>query len=151
MAAELLPGIASFDFVASPLHRTRETMELARAAMSLDPKDYRLDSRLMELTFGDWEGFTIDDLRAVEPALVQSRETDKWGFVPPGGESYRMLSARIAGWLNTVVRPTVVVSHGGVGRVLIGLLTGLPPDDIVALDFHQDRFLLWQGESVAWI
>jgi broad specificity phosphatase PhoE len=151
MAAELLPDIASFDFVASPLHRTRETMELARAAMGLDPSAYRLDARLMELTFGDWEGFTIEDLRAVEPALVEARETDKWGFVPPGGESYRMLSARIAGWLNTVVRPTVVVSHGGVGRVLIGLLTGIPPDDVVGLDFHQDRFLLWQDESVTWI
>ena len=126
-------------------------MEIARAAMGLDPSAYRLDPLLMELTFGDWEGFTIEDLRRVEPALVEAREADKWGFVPPGGESYRMLSDRVAGWLNAIDRPTFVVSHGGVGRVLIGLLTGIPPLETVALDFHQDRFLLWQGDGVTWI
>jgi broad specificity phosphatase PhoE len=32
-----------FDWVASPLSRTRETMELVRTAAGLDPLDYRTD------------------------------------------------------------------------------------------------------------
>jgi probable phosphoglycerate mutase len=151
MAAQLIPDIATFDFVASPLERTRETMEIARAAMGFDPKAYRTDDRLREITFGDWEGFTTEELRKTHPEMVAEREKDKWSFLPPGGESYRMLSDRAASWLNTVKRNTVAVSHGGIGRVLIGLITGLAPAETVALDFHQDRFLLWRDESVTWI
>jgi broad specificity phosphatase PhoE len=49
-------GLTDLRYVASPLTRTRDTMELARGAMGLDPKDYALDPRLMELSFGRWEG-----------------------------------------------------------------------------------------------
>jgi probable phosphoglycerate mutase len=151
MAVEFLPDIARYDFVASPLGRARETMEIARGAMGLDPKAYRVDDRLREITFGDWEGFTTAELRKTHPELVAARERDKWGFLPPGGESYRMLSDRAAGWLNTLERDTVAVSHGGIGRVLVGLISGLPPDATVSLDFHQDRFLLWRDGTLTWI
>src|SRR5436305_14214838 len=48
-----------YDYVSSPLGRARETMELMRAAMGLDPTAYRTDARLMEMSFGRWEGFTF--------------------------------------------------------------------------------------------
>src|SRR3954463_14447361 len=41
------------DYVASPLGRTRETMERLRETIGLAPPTYRLDDRLKELTFGD--------------------------------------------------------------------------------------------------
>ncbi|RYE75137.1 MAG: histidine phosphatase family protein, partial [Hyphomicrobiales bacterium] len=50
----------AFDYVASPLGRTRETMELLRGAMGLAPEAYRTDDRLKEVSFGDWEGFTLE-------------------------------------------------------------------------------------------
>ncbi len=37
--------VDQFDFVASPLSRTRETMQLARREMGLDPLAYRTDDR----------------------------------------------------------------------------------------------------------
>ncbi|MEO1066982.1 MAG: histidine phosphatase family protein, partial [Pseudomonadota bacterium] len=39
---------ADFDFVASPLSRTRDTMEIVRRAMGLDPMTYAMDERLRE-------------------------------------------------------------------------------------------------------
>src|SRR5690606_17875731 len=54
--------IHDFDYVASPLSRTRETMELLRQAMGISPKSYRLDERLVEVSFGDWEGYTIPEI-----------------------------------------------------------------------------------------
>jgi probable phosphoglycerate mutase len=150
-AVQTIAGIEGYDFVASPLERARETMEIARQAMGLDPAAYRLDDRLKELTFGDWEGFTVEELRQTQPDLIAAREEDKWGFLPPGGESYRMLSARAAGWLNALDRDTVAVSHGGIGRVLIGLFIGVAPAETVMLDFPQDRFLLWQNETLSWV
>jgi probable phosphoglycerate mutase len=126
-------------------------MEIARGAMGLNPGDYRLDDRLRELTFGEWEGFTTDELRVDRPDAVAEREARKWEFVPPGGESYGMLANRVSAWLETLDRPVMAVSHGGVGRVLYQLLEGVERAAAANLDFPQDRFLLWQAGPARWI
>jgi broad specificity phosphatase PhoE len=103
-------------FVASPLLRARETMELVRAAMDLPPKPYRLYAALMEISFGAWEGFTWAELRVRDPKGVAARRADKWGFIPPGGESYAMLVERLRPWLAALDGDILVVAHGGVAR-----------------------------------
>ena len=112
-------------FFASPLERARETMELARAAMGLPPKRYRLDAALKEITFGDWEGLTWPEVRARDPSGVEARRADKWGFVPPGGESYAMLVERVRPWLAALAGDAFVVSHGGVARAFMTILAGV--------------------------
>ncbi|MCX5519940.1 histidine phosphatase family protein [Kaistia defluvii] len=149
--AEQMPETARFDFVASPLERTRQTMEIARGAMGLDPSGYRLDPILKEITFGRWEGYTAPELMQRWPDLVAERDVDKWGFQPPQGESYAMLSVRIGTWLASVTQDTVVVSHGGVCRVLRGLLLGLDTEQTPNLDVPQDRILVWDGRGTHWI
>lgn len=146
-----IPDIASYDFVASPLGRTRETMEIARRAMGLDPTAYRLDDRLREITFGDWEGFTIAELRGRVPDLVAARQKDKWSFVPPGGESYGGLSERVIAWFDELDRPTFAVAHGGVGRVLRRHLQNLDRQESVAMNFPQDQGLLLTDGKESWI
>src|SRR5882672_995180 len=79
---------ASLDYVASPLKRARETMELARGALGLPAQGYATAEALTEISFGDWEGFTIAQLRERDPQRIAAREHDKWRFLPPGGESY---------------------------------------------------------------
>jgi len=147
--AAAIPDIASFDFVASPLSRARETMEIARAAMGLDPKAYRTDERLRELTFGDWESLTLDEIRARQPDEVAAREHDKWRFSPPGGESYARLAERITPWLEGLTRPTVVVAHGGVGRVLWIKLAGVDPAKAVVTDIPHDKVFLWKDGAAS--
>ena len=110
-----------FDYVASPLTRARKTMELVRAGLGLDTSDYRLDARLAELSFGRWEGLTFAELKrdAADVQALAAREHDKWGFRPPGGESYADLLVRVRQWQETVARDTIAVAHGGVARTLI--------------------------------
>jgi probable phosphoglycerate mutase len=111
----------TFDYVASPLIRARKTMELVRAGLGLDVADYRTDARLAELSFGRWEGLTFADLKrnAPDTLALATREHDKWGFVPPGGESYADLLVRVRQWHATVAGDTIAVAHGGVARTLI--------------------------------
>jgi probable phosphoglycerate mutase len=149
--AREIPEAAGFDFVASPLWRARETMEIARAAMNLDPKAYAVDPRLVEITFGELEGFTYQDIENREPGWLKMRDANKWEFLPPGGESYRMLHDRIIAWLETVRVPLVVVAHGGVGRVLRAHLLGLDKSASVAESFPQDRVFLWRDGQGAWV
>ncbi len=140
-----------FDWVASPLSRATETMELMRGAMGLDPGGYRTEPALKEVSFGDWEGFTLNELASRDRAGHDARLFDKWGFVPPGGESYAMLSERIGGWLKTIDRDTVCVAHGAVQRVLRRLLEDLSEEDAPALDVPQDRVYVWRGREPAWV
>ena len=131
------------DFVSSPLGRTRDTMERLRGAMGLPPADYRLDDRLKELSFGDWEGSTLPELAKVSPERVAERARQKWGFIPPGddAESYEILSWRIGAWLKSVERPTVCVSHGGVIRSCFRLIGDVSEDEACEMNIPQDRIL----------
>ncbi|WP_244608804.1 histidine phosphatase family protein, partial [Bradyrhizobium algeriense] len=116
----LVPHFEDLAYVASPMTRTRETMEILRTTLGLHPEVYRLDDRLVELTFGTWEGMTWKEVRKAEPALAALREQDKWHYAPPGGgESYAMLVDRIRPILDDLTRDTVIVAHGGVARAFL--------------------------------
>ena len=119
--------VPDYDYVSSPLGRARETMELMRGAMGLEPASYRTDARLMEMSFGRWEGFTFAELQARESEALAERERDKWGFVLPGGESYAQLQVRVRSWCDGIEQDTVVSAHGGVCRVLMASLNFVEP------------------------
>ncbi|MCZ8179210.1 MAG: histidine phosphatase family protein [Rhizobium sp.] len=144
-----------FDFVSSPLGRTRDTMERVRAAMGLEPGRYRMDERLKELSFGDWEGSTLPELAQISPERVEERARQKWGFIPPGddAESYEILSWRIGAWLNSVERQTVCVSHGGVIRSCFRLIGDVTEDEACEMNIPQDRILKIDRDrrEIAWM
>jgi len=116
-------------YVSSPLVRARRTMELMREALGLPADGYGVDHRLAEIAFGDWEGFSYDDVLARDPDIVAKRETNKWTFLPPGGESYAQVTARIRDWYETVAQDTVVAAHGGTARALIAHLGIAAPEN----------------------
>lgn len=142
-----------FDFVASPLKRTRETMERIRKGMGLDPVVYRTESQILEVHFGDWQGFTIKEISMMSPELLEARHKDKWNFLPPGegAESYRLLSVRIKKWLGTVTGQTMCVTHGGVIRVLFHIVNGIAPSEAAEIEVVQDRVLKLENGRLGWI
>lgn len=151
--AALVSSPATFDFVSSPMLRTRRTMERLRAAMGLAPSGYRTDPRLVEVNFGDWQGHTFAELEAVDPGCFARRQADKWGFVPPGdgAESYELLAARVRPWLEETGRDTVCVTHGGVLRAVFMLNGALTPGEAVMLPIPQDRILRLAGGALEWL
>ena len=142
-----------YDFVASPLGRARETMELARAAAGLLPGNYRIDERLKEICFGDWEGHTGQEIKAVDRAKHRERREKKWDFMPPGdlAESYEILSWRVGSWLRALEQPTIAVCHGGVIRCIFKLAGGVPPMDAANIDIPQDRILVYSEDRLEWV
>jgi probable phosphoglycerate mutase len=150
-AAEIARLDAAGGFVASPLTRARDTMELARAAMDFEPRDFRLDARLKELGFGEWEGLTWPEVRARDPAGLEARHADKWNFTPPGGESYAMLAARLGGWLDEQTADSFIAAHGGVARALMVLLAGVKPQAAVETDIWQGRAIAFEQGAYKWV
>jgi probable phosphoglycerate mutase len=101
-------------------------MAILRSELGLPPDSFRRDDRLKEVSFGRWEGSTWPDLRRRDPVSVAARDADPWNYVPPGGESYAMLMARVLAAIADIAQDTVVVTHGGVVRVLLHALAGMP-------------------------
>ena len=139
---------AEFDYLSSPLGRARETMELMRAELGLEPTHYRTDARLMEMSFGRWEGFTFAELQAREGHALAARERDKWGFVLPGGESYAQLAVRVRGWYEGVERDAVIAAHGGVCRALIAHLGIAQPEAASTGDIGQGCVYVFSGRGM---
>lgn len=108
----------------SPLLRARKLAEyLARTYGCA----WRCDARLMEKSFGAWEGKLWDE--------IERREVDAWaadvmGYAPPGGESARQLMERVQLLLQDVARlpqeSLVMVTHGGIIRAALAELGRLP-------------------------
>ena len=146
--AELIDAPNSMTYVASPLRRTRQTMEIARQALGLPPDGFAVDDRLLEINFGEWEGKTWAEVQSGWPKEYRARTADGFNGVVPGGESYAMVTARVASWLTDVTVPTVVVSHGGIMRCLRGHVLGLPDAAILHLEVPQDRVMLIEGGAV---
>jgi len=132
-------------YVSSPLVRARQTMDLVRATLDLDPNAYALDDRLIEISFGDWEGLTLPEIAARNPDALVARERDKWGFTPPGGESYHDVTARVGAWYATVTRDTVVTAHGGVARALVAHFNILPHEEAVHADIVHGVVYVFAG------
>ena len=128
--------------VSSPLQRARRTAELVKPSMPV-----ALDSRLREMSFGIWEGFTVKELRAAGGETFAAAEAAGLDFHPPGGESPRMTMARLSQWSSTLTEPVVAVSHKAAIRALLALATdwnmlGRPPHK---LDWTCLHFFVAQG------
>src|SRR5579859_4372506 len=127
----------SLRFVASPLGRARQTMELVRSALRLPLAGYAIDQRLREIGYGEWEGSTLAEMQARDPELFARRQAEKWTVSPPGGESYVAVQARISDWYHQLAADTVAVAHGGTARALMMALGLETPDSAADLTIEQ--------------
>ncbi|MFD0915958.1 histidine phosphatase family protein [Pseudahrensia aquimaris] len=149
--AGLLDDPARFRYIASPLGRTRETMNLIRLELGLPAHGYETDDRIKEIAFGLWETYTFDELRVDNAEAVAAREADKWNYAPPLGESYARLLARVQAWLPYVREDSVIVCHGGILRVLEHHLNGTPTDEVAQISIPQDNIYVWDGYKARWL
>ncbi len=143
---ELIAEPAVWRLVASPLGRALATARIVCAELGLPEDAIETDARLKEIAFGEWEGLTPAEVQARYPEAWAAREAERWHHPRPDGESYALLAARVGAFLRDVQGDTIVVGHGGTGRVLRGLYGRLSEAEILALEEPQDAiFRLTQG------
>ena len=107
--------------VTSPLKRCVETARL------LGLKDAALEPRLAEMSWGQWEGCRLSELRAQLGDAMAANEARGFDFTPPQGESPRQVLARVNTWLAesaAAASPTLAVCHRGVIRVVFAAAYG---------------------------
>ena len=117
---------ARFAWVSSPLRRCRETADILRRHYPA-AGPVRVESRLTEMSFGEWEGHTLSDLRAADGAELAEREGRGLDFRAPGGESPREVQERLRPWLEEIADAdggVLAITHKGVIRALYALASG---------------------------
>lgn len=167
MAADSLrqQGVASSRIYTSDLSRTWETAEIIRYA--LNPRAVIItESRLRELSLGEWDGRLISEIREKYPEEYQRRGqnlvTYKHGN---NSENFFDLQYRAIKGLQHILeqerkaepycRDIVIVSHSGVINVIISRLrhttiedeirNHIPFGSIVTIDYSDDNMKEKQG------
>ncbi len=115
-------GFADAPALVSPLRRAVETAELLGLTIKA------IEPRLIEMAWGDCEGRTLAALRRAGGPTFAAEEERGLDFRPPGGESPRMVCARLTDLLGDLASSEgsehVLVTHKGVLRAAIALATG---------------------------
>jgi probable phosphoglycerate mutase len=111
------------DIWSSPSTRTQQTVAIVCEILAYSYFDVKMDSRLIEIGLGDWEGRYYHDVIETHGPIF---DEDGRYFVrqAPGGEWYPQIVDRLTRWLNDL-HPTkiaIVISHGITTRVLRGLI-----------------------------
>lgn len=131
-------AVVGFAWFSSPLRRCRETASLLHeqncSGMETNgdlvgKPPIRIEPRLIEMSFGAWEGRTLADLRAELGPAMAEREARGLDFRAPGGESPREVQDRLRPWLAERAASgadSLAVTHRGVIRALYALATGWP-------------------------
>jgi broad specificity phosphatase PhoE len=132
----------------SPQKRARQTMQPIARALERDDDVITLEPKVRELEFGIWEGRPFWELKA--SPIYPAHPEDRFFWRPEGGESYEDGVARIARWRASLTGPALVVSHGAVGRCLMGAIAGLGPREIIDLKTPQGAWCLLDKGCISW-
>ncbi len=135
LVAEEAVKLGADVLIASPLKRTRQTAEAIARTTGLE---IIFDESWYELSFGDWDGKSIEEVKAEDPDAYQAW-LNSTAYAPGGGESYDEASVRIEEALEKLVaeypgKKVIVVTHNGVIKTAIKLAMGAPAEAV----FHVD-------------
>ena len=117
----------------SPLARARRTAEIA--AGGLDVPLVPVDD-LRELSLGDWEGRTVEEIRALPGDPYDRWVRDPVASLPPGAEPLAAVQALVVRAMADIAaahlngQPVLVVCHGGVISAYLAHCLGLPLSSI---------------------
>jgi probable phosphoglycerate mutase len=135
LVAEECAKFSADVLIASPLKRTRQTAEAIARSTGLE---ITFDEAWFELSFGSWDGKSIEEVQAEEPDEYQAWLNSS-SYAPPGGESYDEASVRIEEALERLVaehpgKKIIVVTHNGIIKTAAKIAVGGPSDAV----FHMD-------------
>lgn len=131
--AEYLVGRGLPRLLCSPLSRCVESAGIVGKALGLEPE---VAEDLREIGLGAWEGLTVEEVRERFPGDYEARGRDLARFRPAGGESFADVERRA--WpafkvLSDFNSPQAIVAHGGVNRVLLCRILGMPLGNLFRL------------------
>jgi alpha-ribazole phosphatase len=135
--------------VSSPLQRCARFADELAEKLGLPVE---LDKDLQELHFGAWEGQSAAKLMETDAEALGLFWADPYSFTPPQGEPVAAFSARV---LAAVARlqaayageRVLLISHGGVMRLLLAQARGLPREQLLNVEVGHGALFSLSVES----
>lgn len=126
----------------SGLSRARESAAVIGAVLSARPT---VLEELRERHFGIWEGKTFQEIKRDYPQEFSNWASDPVRFSPPEGETTRAVHERTVSALSRIFDVgagdekvcsgnIVIVAHGGVNRVILCHIMGIPLQNIFRIE-----------------
>jgi broad specificity phosphatase PhoE len=134
-------GYRDFRWYCSPLCRATESAQLLGLA------DVTLETALLEMHWGDWEGEILKPLRKRLGDEMRDNESRGLDFRPPGGESPRDVQTRLQPWLQDIAatgQDTAAVVHKGIIRCIYALASGWDMRGECPVDFSWGSLHLFE-------
>lgn len=140
--ADMLQNVSFDAVISSSLSRAVVT---AAIVSGYTPDEIKMDDRLKELNFGDWEGLHHSEIKE------KHREAwDKWGSdwknaAPPKGESFFEIYNRVKSSIEDILaeckgKKVLIVSHHGTMRIIPMILLGLTAEAYWSFTAEQGRY-----------
>jgi len=122
--------------ISSPLQRCARFAEELGARLGL-PVEIERDLR--ELHFGAWEGQSAAALMETDADDLGRFWSDPYGFTPPDGEPVEQFAERVLAAVSRLQQRyagqrLLLISHGGVMKVLLARARGLPREQLLQIE-----------------
>ncbi len=119
--------------------------------------EFQRKSELRERSHGIVQGMTQSDAYKKYPDLQKQRLKNKFLFKNPKGESYSDAIERLKPLWEEIKKKhsnqsVLVVAHGGTTRLLLGLATGVKPEEVLSIDQpHECIYIVENAENNAMV
>ncbi|AQW69545.1 MULTISPECIES: alpha-ribazole phosphatase family protein [Pseudomonas] len=136
--------------VSSPLQRCGRFADELGARLGLP---VQREPALQELHFGDWEGRTALQIMEHDAQALGQFWADPYGYTPPNGEPVQAFAQRVLTAIEGLYRQhagkrVLLVTHGGVMRLLLARARGLPRAQLLQVEVgHGALVRLQVGED----
>ncbi|MDR2306064.1 MAG: alpha-ribazole phosphatase family protein [Paucimonas sp.] len=122
--------------ISSPLQRCALFADELGARLGLP---VRREAALRELHFGDWEGRSAAQIMQTEADALGRFWSDPYAFTPPAGEPVAAFAERVIAAIDALAvshagRRVLLVTHGGVMRLLLARARGLPREQLLQVE-----------------
>lgn len=113
-----------------------------------------LEADLQELHFGAWEGRSAAALMETDAEGLGLFWSDPYAFTPPEGEPVTQFAARVLAAVQRLHRAyagqrVLLVSHGGVMRLLLARARGLPREQLLNVEVAHGALFALRVEADA--
>ncbi|GAB4410902.1 MAG: histidine phosphatase family protein [Thermodesulfovibrionales bacterium] len=150
LLAKLLDSIPLSAIYTSPLSRALKSAEIIAEGHGLKPI---VIPELRERSFGIWEGMTFLEIKEKYPVEFENWANNPLKYSPPQGESTIQVKDRVIKALYEILNKShhassithhsllselqtniVIVAHGGVNRVILCHIMGIPLENIFRIE-----------------
>ncbi|MBI5188063.1 MAG: histidine phosphatase family protein [Nitrospirae bacterium] len=119
----------------SDLSRAIKSAEIIAEPQSLKPI---VVPSLRERNFGLWEGMSFDEIKGKYPEEFDAWANNPLRYSPIGGESTLEVRDRVIAALDRILDENyiciVIVAHGGVNRIILCHILGMPLENIFRIE-----------------